>query len=115
MKNNCHSLENFGKMPPQYGESTDDTNVNQVSFSMASHFIIICSLLQIRGGLRESLLRRNASMIELAKTMSEPAYDSDSSNVSDLAYNGEPADDSEEFEGVETNVHQDAKNTEVHL
>ena len=102
--NDFRSVENFAKMPPQYGESTDDIHV---SFTMVSHYVI-CSLLQLRGGLGACLMRRNASMIELGHSVVSPAYSSE------LPYDSEQSDDSEELKGVEIIVHQDTKIT-VHL
>ena len=58
------------------------------------------SLLQLGGGIGESLQSRNASMLDLAP-----------SGFRD----GEQAYDSEELEGVENIVHRDLKNTEVNI
>ena len=92
------SDDNFAKMTPQYGESADDTHVDQVSSS--DDVILHNSLLQLGGGLGESLQSRNASMLDLAP-----------SGFRD----GEDAYDNEELEGVENIVHRDMKNTEVSL
>ena len=92
------SDDNFAKMTPQYGETADDSQVDQVrqrDINFSNYESV-----QVGGGLGESLQSRNASMLDLAP-----------SGFRD----GEEVYDSEELEGVENIVHRSIKNSEVNI